>query len=335
MTSNSTSAVISQVTSQYLIYANCITSIASFISNPLNILVFLRLKSFRTNRSALYLIVESISNFICGLMTFIITLVPLVYNDMTIVTSTIWCKLRLVIFQTSILTTSYMICLSACDQLFSTNHRSSLRQLYTLKTARSLVAIGVCFNVVHSILYGLCVGSHPLLGCIILNPIWSQYAKYIYYPLLAGFVPILIASTFSLIAYGNVRRIIRRQIPLERRRFDRQITAMVLVRVIAFVLLQLPYTSYRVYSININPQQIDQLRATIERLIQTVSYSLINTNTAINLYLFLITSARYRRQVKYVLKKKCWRTIKAWVSQSENQVYPECTTFSDDNIDLD
>ncbi|CAF1549010.1 unnamed protein product, partial [Adineta ricciae] len=148
-----------------------------------------------------------------------------------------------------------------------------------------------------------------------------------------GFLPIAIASTFSLFAYRNVRRVIRRQIPIERRRFDQQITAMVLTRVIVYVVLSLPYTIYRVYAINLDSKQIDVLRSAIERLIQTIFYSIATAIYAINFYLFLIISPRYRRQVKYVLKKKYWYSIKDWFCLRSNQIQPELATSSnDDNL---
>ncbi|CAF0921693.1 unnamed protein product [Adineta steineri] len=68
------------------------------------------------------------------------------------------------------------------------------------------------FDVNYDILYF--VGIQPSFGCIILNENFIEYASYFFYPVLAGLFPILIASSLSLLAYRNVRRIIRRQIPI-------------------------------------------------------------------------------------------------------------------------
>ncbi|CAM2711850.1 unnamed protein product [Rotaria socialis] len=43
-------------------------------------------------------------------------------------------------------------------------------------------------------------------------------------------IPIVISALFSLLAYRNVRHIIGRQTPVFRRRLDRQLTAMILLR---------------------------------------------------------------------------------------------------------
>ena len=75
----------------------------------------------------------------------------------------------------------------------------------------------------------------PSVGCVISNPIYLQYATFFLYPVLEGLLPIVIASFFSLLAFRNVRRIVRRQLPIVRRRLDRQMTAMVLIRVISLL----------------------------------------------------------------------------------------------------
>ena len=348
---NSSSSIL-RFASQYSLYANCITSGIGLIGNVLNILIFTRLRVFRNNRCAFYLTIESISNFINEVFTLILTIVTSIYGDNSIGFSLIWCRLRYIIYQTTSLVTYSMICLSACDQFCSTNYRFNVRQMFTLKLARYFVFIFVYIWFLHSILYALYVNIQPLLGCMMLNRTWIRYSTFFYYPVLIGFLPIIISTTFSLLAFDNVRRVVRRQIRIERRRFDHQITAMVLIRVVFFTIFALPYASYRVYAINIKVNQIDLLRSAIEQLIQAVFYSFINLNCAVKFlfsyfyritfkyfrlvfYLFSASSSRYRRQVKYVLMKKCWRQLKKWCCLIENRIRPKNSVFSYQNIELE
>jgi hypothetical protein len=123
----------------------------------------------------------------------------------------------------------------------------------------------------------------PTVGCNILNEIALQYATFFFYPVLAGFLPLTIASLFSLFAFRNVRRIIRRQIPIVRRRLDRQMTAMILIRVVFFVCLIFPYSFYRIYAIN-HPVSRTQLMAfTIAQLVQAIFLPLVWINSAVKL----------------------------------------------------
>ncbi|CAF1092636.1 unnamed protein product [Adineta steineri] len=335
MASTLLSSQILEFASEYSVYSNCILSIIGLLSNILNVLVFIRLKQFRDNRCVFYFLVESISNSINEVFTLIVTFVSVIYGNNATNFSLFWCKARYILFQSTGLVTFSMICFAACDQFCSTNYRINLREICTIKLAQCLVFTFILIWCLHSILFSFFLDINPLLGCIVINPIWIRYVTYFFYPVVSGFFPIVFASLFSLLAYENVRRVIRRQIPLERRQFDQQITAMVLIRVMLYVILSLPYTIYRVYSININTQQIDLLRSAIERLIQTIFYSISGVTIAVNFYLFLISSSRYRRQVKYVLKKKYWRPMKTWLCCRKNQIHPDNTILSDNGIELE
>ncbi|CAF3883147.1 unnamed protein product [Adineta steineri] len=179
----------------------------------------------------------------------------------------------------------------------------------------------------------------PTLGCVPSNYVAVQYLTYFFYPVLIGFLPIAIASSFSMLAYHNVRRIVRRQLPIVRRKLDKQITAMVLMRVIAFVFLLLPFITYRIYTINFPTSRSVSMTFAIGKLIQAILTSIYIINYAINFYLFLIFSSRFRRQVKVVLVKKCWQRWKYWCCSINNRIEPGNNTEphnsqieSDENI---
>jgi hypothetical protein len=49
----------------------------------------------------------------------------------------------------------------------------------------------------------------------------------------------------------------------------------------------------------------------------------------------MISSSRFRRQVKIVLLKKCWQRWKTWYSCSHNQVAPQNAELHGTNIELE
>ncbi|CAF3864160.1 unnamed protein product [Adineta steineri] len=149
-------------------------------------------------------------------------------------------------------------------------------------------------------------------GCIIIS-----------FGVIAGLLPIVIASVFSMLAYHNVRHIVRRQLPIVRRKLDKQITAMVLMRVIAFVCLLLPYITYRIYVINFPTSRSVPMAYAISRLLQAILLSINNINFIINFYLFIIFSSRFRRQMKFVLVKKYWQRWKYWCCSMNNRIEPD------------
>ncbi|CAF4159703.1 unnamed protein product, partial [Adineta steineri] len=274
MSSSSVSNGILKFATQYSLYTGYITFGFGVIGNVLNLLVFIQLKLFRTNRCAFYITVESISNLVYQLLSITLTVLTSIYGDDATERSLIWCKFRYILAQITALTTFYMICFSAVDQFFSTNHHFHLRQMCTLKLGRYASFIFICFAIIHSIALGSSYDIQPTLGCVLSNHAWVVYATYFLYPILGGFLPIVIASTFSMLAYHNVRRIVRRQLPIVRRKLDKQITEMVLMRVIAFVCLVLPYNAYRIYAVNYPTSQSMPMAYAISRLLQAIFTSI-------------------------------------------------------------
>ncbi|CAF0986320.1 unnamed protein product [Adineta steineri] len=321
--SSSVSDGIFSFATQYSLYTGCIMLSFGVIGTVLNIFVFTQLKLFRTNRCAFYITVESISNLVYQFLSISLITLTSIYGDDATGRSSIWCKLRYILAQICGLTTFYMICFSAVDQFFSTNHRYNLRQMCTLKLGRYFTFIFICFAIIHSIALGSSYGIQPTFGCTISNYVAVEYSTFFFYPVLIGFLPIVIASLFSILAYHNVRHIVRRQLPIVRRRLDKQITAMVLMRVIAFVCSASPFNAYRIYSINFPISQSMPMAYAVGRLIQAIFASISIINNIISFYIFIIFSSRFRRQVKFVLVKRCWQRWKYWCCHINNQIEPE------------
>lgn len=141
------------------------------------------------------------------------------------------------------------------------------------------------------------------------NSILRKYFSYFYYPILTSSLPLIITSTFSILAYRNVRHVVRRQIPIERRRLDKRLTAMILARVICLVTLGLPYIIYCLYALNISPDENNSLKLAIIKLIDAIMLSLFYANYSINFYVFLLISSGFRHQVEHFLTKKCCHFI--------------------------
>ncbi|CAF4774980.1 unnamed protein product, partial [Rotaria sp. Silwood2] len=124
-----------------------------------------------------------------------------------------------------------IVCFAAIDQYLSTSCHSFLRQSSTIKLAKILTTIATLFWILHAtpILFLLEIQSK--YGCNAYNQTYRNYVTYFYYLILIGALPITVSTLFSILAYQNVRRIVRRQMPIRRRKLDQQLTAMILVRV--------------------------------------------------------------------------------------------------------
>jgi hypothetical protein len=260
---------------QYSLYSGYIFFAFGITGNALNVLVFTQLKLFRDNRSAFYLTAESISSIFYQLFYITITIFTTIYGDDGTGRFLVWCKLRYILGQIFVIITYSMICCAAADQFFSTNHRYNLRQVCTMKMARCFTFTFVCIWIIHGIIYGLFFDIQPSVGCVISNPILLQYGTFFVYPGLDGLLPIVIASLFSLLAFQNVRRIVRRQLPIVRRRLDRQMTAIVLTIVIVFVCSAFPYSIFRIYAINVPVSRSQPMEFAIRQLLQAIFLSYV------------------------------------------------------------
>ena len=266
---------------EYSWYFTLTIFILGLIGNTIILCVFTRLKLFRGNQSVFYLIIESIVD-ICQLtVLLLIYLLTMLLGFDPTTTSIIWCKFKNILPQFFRLISTSMVCLAAFDQYLSTNPRLFLRQMSSLSLAYRLIIGSVFLWMFHSIPYAIFYQISSSSTCVNSNAALIRYYSFFYYPILHGFLPILISCIFSLLAYQNVRNLVRRQIPVVRRRLDRQLTAMIFVRVIVFVILLLPYTIYRIYALNVTISRTNLQAYAIDRLIFSVTASISNLNNAV------------------------------------------------------
>ena len=276
------SSTLLQIASQYPIYVAFITFFVGIVGNILNMLTFTNLKSFRNNSCVFYLMIESISNIIYHLSSVTLNILALVYGSDVTRISPVWCRLRNILIQSCGLCTFYMICLTAIDQYCLTFYRFNLKQMCTLRVARYLALATTTIWIIHSITFCYFFTIVPSVGCIISDPGLIRYGTFVFYPILVGFLPIVVASWFSFMAFRNVRRIVRRQLPIQRRRFDRQVTAMVLVRVGFFVAFSTPFVVFRTYITNVIVTRENPLQFAIIQLTHVIIISIVGLNYTVS-----------------------------------------------------
>jgi hypothetical protein len=225
--------------------------------------------------------VESIANIGVLLSNLPSNISTYVTNQDSTMISIFWCKMKSAITQSFGLSSLVTICFLTFDQYMSTNPRPNWRQMSTLKLAHRLTLINVCFVVLHSIPFLILTEIVSIVGCTIYNQALHDYFTYFYYPILSSTIPLLVTVTFSLLAYRNVRQIIRRQITVVRRRLDRQLTAMVLARVCYLILLGLPYIIISLYRVNLSITNDNQMTIAIANLAASIIYSLLYLNFSV------------------------------------------------------
>jgi hypothetical protein len=265
-----------------MLYAGIFNLFFGIIGNISIILVLTTLRVFKGNQSAFYLIVESISNIGLLLSLYLSRILTYILDYDPVLISLYWCKTRTMIIQIFGLCSLFSVCFLSFDQYLSTNLQYHWRQMSTLTLAQYLTVFNICIAMLHSTISFIFTENNSSMGCTIYNSIIKHYFSFFYYPVLTSLLPIIITVTTSLLAYRNVRRIIRRQMPVIRRRLDHQMTAMTLARVILFVICGVPFICISAYEFNINVDADNYMKLAIVNLISSILYSLLYTNFVVN-----------------------------------------------------
>ncbi|CAF1310944.1 unnamed protein product [Rotaria sordida] len=341
MSSLSTAQLIISISEHCMIGFGVTILLMGIIGNTINIIVLNNLRLFRGKPSVFYFIFESICNLAQLLINYPTRIMmdgfAINYTNMSLV----WCKMRAYLVSILTLIPMFTVCCTSFDQFLSTHYQTVLRQMSTLTLAKYLTFTIVFIIILHGIPILVFFDLLPPNVCDIHNAIFSRYYSSVYYPIIQGALPMSIASLFSVLAFRNVRRIVRRQTRVIRRRLDRQLTAMVLSRAACLVIFILPFTMYRIYVLNITVQS-DQLilSAINNNLLEVVTVTIFYVNYSANFYVFMATSSRYRHQVKHVLVKKIWLPFRHWLHfrlkcRNENRIVPEGTQIYHTSVDLE
>lgn len=291
MSSPSTAQYILRITDIFVVYASAFILVIGLVGNCLNIIVFTTLRTLRSKPCGFYFFIESIvdlGQLLFALLAYIIE----GFGINTSTNSVIWCKIKTTGIQSFNMIFLVTVCLAAFDQFLSTHYLYSLRQMSTKKFAQNLLLSSLSIIILHTILSLIFYDLRSLVfGCIIYNPIVTKYYGFFYIPVLIGILPVIITVTCSLIAFYNVRHLVRRQIPIERRIFDRQLTAMTFARVIAYICLGLPYVIFRIYQIQM-PITIDNsLKFAIDYMLGSLTGTVAYINYVVRTFFCYYYSA--------------------------------------------
>ena len=276
-----TAATLLDVSYILTVYIGSLTVIVGLIGNLLNILVFTRLKLFRKNPSTFSLTIVSIAD--CGLLilTTINRIIPTIFQFNLMSRSNLACKLVVYIARFVGIISISVVCFAAFDQYLSTSYHYRLRQMSTFKLAQNFAIVLVLLAGLYSIPVLIYFDIRPVVGCTVNDAAFNYFNSFIHYCILFGLLPILIALSFSLLAYRNVRHLIRHETSAVRRRLDRQLTAMILVRAALMIIVSLPFFIHIIYQYHSSYDRTNQWIVAVRRIIATIFTTIYYINSSV------------------------------------------------------
>lgn len=254
---------------------------SGLIGNLCLIIVFRTLKLFRHTHFPFYLITAAIADIFLLIIVLPLRIVEYVFSYDVLRLSLAWCKIRQTIVPIFSLMSFSAICFVSIDQYFSTHYSPRLRQLSSQKLAHYLIYIACIVWTLHGIPFLIFFEIQPTTGCGIVNVGFSHYYSFVHFCVLSGILPITVSGISAALAYVNVRRIIRHQVVVVRRRLDRQLTAMVLMKVAFLVCTTSPFVLFRIYILNRTIDSNNKLQIAIEQMASTITSSLFYLNSAV------------------------------------------------------
>jgi hypothetical protein len=217
--------------------------VTGLLGNGMNIYIFSRVPTYRTNPTTFYFLIGSIDNLIYIIINLITRIVSSGFGVDLVNTLLIWCQTRSFIigsFGPISLTCS---CLATIDQFLTTSHNVNLRLRSNMKLARRIVITIIIIWCLHGIPVFIFYRISPIIYSY--SSINQAYATYVPIFIILFFcvIPVIIMIIFGYLTYRNIHSTIR----LVQQHFDRQLTRMTLIQVFIVVFSMIPEGIYGTY----------------------------------------------------------------------------------------
>ncbi len=301
---------------QYLTIILGILLIVGVVGNILNCLVFLR-KRLRSNPCSIFFVAASLAN-ITVMIYFIIPTIYSNYNSSPENVHLIYCKLRLYIRNVFLVISRSYLTL-ACVACYA----QSSRNVRIRHFCRRKIILRIVFIV--PIIWFIIPLHIPILTSINNGKcqMWAGAAALyhsIYICFVAAILPTSLMMIFSLLTYKNLRKVLRNVHPMNNtvfgqeetvnpipeqlrlRRSAYELSKMLLVQIIVYMIFTIPYPIQAVYNaiiLIIGETSSDQ-RAAIENFTLFLTSAFLgNFYSAASFFVFL-TSSAFRKDLRKI-----------------------------------
>ena len=291
--------ILPTIGSRFTIYAGSVLFSLGFSGNLITIYL---LRLTRHTPVTFILIVLSISNCISLVVGLLNRIIVAIVGIDPMLTSPIWCKLRVYIGQSSVLFCQTCACLASINCFLMTHRQVRCRRLVSLSIARICVLIIAFVWLTHGlfnpILTELIIITGRSPSCSLTSLFASNYTGFFIRPILIGVFPISTLSIFRNLTYRNLRNF------HHRRRFEQQIICkMLLFQMIVYVLGTVPYASFYTYQ---SITSLMRTKSSLERVQENFVLDFINIifymPQASPFYVYYFSSRIFRKQVQNLLQ---------------------------------
>lgn len=291
------STSFTSISAHFSIYVGLPIFVFGMIGNLINLRL---LFPTRKNSCSFLLFVSSFFNLISLSVGLLPKILALGFNIDASSTSMIWCKSHFFISYTVSITSTVCICFASIDRFFVSCRSVTWRNRSKLRTAKIavliaiplIVSIHVPFLLFYTIIEIKSVTGNTTTQCSNVNPGWVLYGSYFLRPVLCSILPATILGITGWLTYRNITSIIGIQL---RGKFQRSLTSMIFLQIVAIIIPIIPYATTNVYQVITSSMVKSSYRLARETLISNITNILVYTSYASSFYVFIISTPAYRR----------------------------------------
>ena len=265
-------------------------------------------RPFNQNPCSIYMITNGVLSFLFLPLYYLPNIVTFGFQINWLAFNTPFCKFQMSYGIFTVTSVFIINCFIFFDRYAMSSRSVRVRSLSSKKTARILVSIGLFvswFTIGMSavILFENITLAPGVTSCTSKSIIYLQVAAFVYYPILEGILPIVLAIYFWYVTRKHIRHLNNREFI---HRFDKQISRMYFFQILANAIASFPFAAINLYrSLTIQAVRT-QDQENIVQFIRLLAIWIFYIQYCTDFYIYALTSAEIRAQAKQILGC-CWR----------------------------
>jgi hypothetical protein len=311
--STTTLVVVSQ---QILIYGGLLMILIGLFGSLMVIIIFGR-RPLSRNPCSIYIVVNGILSFLFLPLYYLPNIVTFGFQINWLALNTPFCKFQMSYGAFTITSVFIINCFISFDRYAMSSRSARIRSFSSKKTAQILIVIGLflvwCLigTPVAILFENVPLSSRGPYICSSRSTTFLMVAAFVYYPIVEGILPIILAIYFWYITRKHVQTLNNQEFI---RRFDKQISRMYLFQIITDAIASFPFASINLYRALTSETVQSENEENIVQFVRVMAIWIFYLQYCSDFYIYFATSNEIQEQAKRIL---CF-----WRQRQNNRVVP-------------
>jgi hypothetical protein len=301
MSSVTTTLVL--VAQQILIYGGLLMIVIGMFGSLMVILIFKR-RPLSRNPCSIYIFVNGILSFFFLPLYYLPNIVTFGFQINWLAVNTSFCKFQMSYAAFTVTSIFVINCFISFDRYAMSSRSVHTRALSSKRVARMLVVIGLVLvwcligTPVAILFENVPSGPNGTNICTSNSTRFLLFAALVYYPIIEGLLPIILAIFFWHLTRKHVHSLQNERVV---RRFDKQITRMYLFQIIINAIASFPFAVNNLYRALTIETVRTQSQEDIVQFVRLMAIWIFYIQYSSDFYIYIITSREIRSEAKKLL----------------------------------